>query len=91
MFNFREVFCVPKYVISTDQLWKHMVDVIHCTDQEIPHQNEECNRYDCCGITQTFIHLIQNISLFLDSLVLTTGRSLTGQCAALHVDLVSKL
>ena len=43
----REVFCLPKYANSTDQVWAHMVDVKHCEGQEKPHQEEECNRFPC--------------------------------------------
>ena len=43
----REVFCLPKQVTRTDQLWKYMVDVSHCSGQVRPRQEEECNRFPC--------------------------------------------
>jgi len=45
--RYRELYCIPKYVNGTDQLWRHMVDVVHCKDHEIPTQTEECNRFPC--------------------------------------------
>ena len=42
----REVFCLPKYVNQTDQIWKNMVDVRHCTEPK-PNNVEECNRFPC--------------------------------------------
>ena len=43
----REVFCLPKYVNLTDQIWKQMVDVKHCSGQDMPQQVSECNRFPC--------------------------------------------
>ena len=46
IYYYREVYCLPKNLNTTDQLWKHMVDVSNC-EGSMPHQTEECNRYPC--------------------------------------------
>ena len=43
----REIFCLPKNLNSTDQLWVNMVDVKYCSGQVMPEQEEECNRFPC--------------------------------------------
>ena len=40
----REVFCLPRHVNMTDQLWLHMVDVKHCSGQEMPQGREQSRK-----------------------------------------------
>ena len=40
----REVFCLPRQVNKTDQLWLHMVDVKHCSGQDMPQGREQSRK-----------------------------------------------
>ena len=84
-FNFknliRELYCIPKYVNGTDQLWRHMVDVVHCKDHEIPTQTEECNRCFAFGLLYRYL-----VNICKGFHVQVIGRRLTGLNAVQHVD-----
>ena len=84
-FNFknliRELYCIPKYVNGTDQLWRHMVDVVHCKDHEIPTQTEECNRCFAFGLLYKYL-----VNICKGFHVQVIGRKLTGLNAVQHVD-----